>query len=128
MGFIQLITYSTNRPDDVDKILSEWIANTAGIRTATRTRVGVDHDHPDRYVEILEFASAADAAINSALPQTYATHHAFAKLSTEGPHFTNLKVVRDEQLHFSAADRPARPPNGGNAFRSEPLSQRHQPY
>ncbi|GAA3741676.1 hypothetical protein GCM10022225_26450 [Plantactinospora mayteni] len=98
MAFIQIIDYRTDRPDDVDQVLTDWINATTGIRTARRTRVCRDRHDPTHYMEIIEFDSVEDAAINSNLPQTQATHEAFVPLCTDGPRFIDLDVLRDEQL------------------------------
>ncbi|WP_018807042.1 hypothetical protein [Salinispora arenicola] len=96
MAFIQIIDYRTDCPEEVDRVLTEWINASAGRRTATRTRVCRDRDDPTHYMEILEFDSHDDAVVNSELTMTNATHEAFVPLCTEGPHFINLDVMRDE--------------------------------
>lgn len=57
-----------------------------------------DRHDPTHYIEILEFDSAEDAALNSSLPETNATHEVFVHLCTDGPRFIDLDVVRDEQF------------------------------
>lgn len=96
MGFIQIIDYRTECPEAVDRLLTEWINGSAGLRTATRTRVCRDLDDPTHYMEILEFDSYDDAMVNSELAVTNATHEAFVPLCTDGPRFINLDVIRDE--------------------------------
>lgn len=96
--FIQLIEYRTNRPDEVNHLLDEWIAASNGKRTATRTRVGRDHNDPAHFVEILEFPSHEDAMTNSGLPETGAVHEKFVRLCEGPPAFTDLDIVRDQPL------------------------------
>ena len=36
MGFIQLIEFTTSRPDEVETLVDEWLTQTAGRRTAQR--------------------------------------------------------------------------------------------
>ena len=98
MAFIQLIDYRTTDPAAVGRILTEWIANTEGVRTARRTRVCVDRKDPTHYMEIVEFDSAEDADRNSRLAQTESIYAAFQPLCTDGPRFIDLDVTRDEQL------------------------------
>lgn len=98
MKFVQIIDYRTDRPDEVDEVLSDWIAASQGSRTARLTRVCRDRHDPTHYMELLEFDSAADATVNSNLPETQAVHQRFAPLCTDGPHFIDLDVVRDEAL------------------------------
>jgi hypothetical protein len=96
--FIQLIDYHTERFDEVDALLTRWIDETAGKRTARRTRVCRDRHDPTHYIEILEFDSAEDAARNSQLPETDAVHREFVTLCTSGPRFIDLDVLRDQAL------------------------------
>ena len=96
--FVQLIEYSTTQPEAVDELLSRWIAESGGQRTATRTRVGRDHHDPQHFVEILEFPSYDDAMRNSHLSVTHAVHEQFVQLCTEPPRFVDLDIVREEKL------------------------------
>ena len=97
-GFVQLIEYRTDHPEQVDELLDERISTSEGTRTATRTRVCRDHHDPARFVEILEFPSREVAMANSELPATNAIHEKFALLCEDGPHFTDLEVRRDQPL------------------------------
>jgi hypothetical protein len=96
--FIQLIEYRTTQPEAVDELLSQWIAASGGQRTATRTRVGRDHDDAQHFVEILEFPSYEEAMRNSELPATNGVHEQFVELCSEPPRFVDLDIVREEQL------------------------------
>jgi hypothetical protein len=96
--FIQLIEYRTTQPEAVDELLSQWIADSGGRRTATRTRVGRDHHDGDHFVEILEFPSYDEAMRNSEMPETNGIHERFVQLCAEPPRFVDLDVVREEQL------------------------------
>lgn len=98
MAFIQIIDYRTDCPEEVDRVLTEWINASTGRRTATRTRVCRDRDDPTHYMEILVFDSYDDALVNSELAVTNAIHEVFVPLCTDGPRFINLDVVRDESL------------------------------
>ncbi|WP_202909629.1 hypothetical protein [Mycobacteroides abscessus] len=95
---IQLIEYWTESFDDVDNLLTDWIQNSQGQRTAKRTRVGQDRNESNHYIEILEFNSVDDAERNSQLPSTDAIHERFVKLCTQGPVFTDLLIRRDVDL------------------------------
>ncbi|MEW2386586.1 hypothetical protein AB0873_31805 [Micromonospora sp. NPDC047707] len=98
MVFVQLIDYHTDRPEEVDRLLSTWITSSTGVRAARRTRVCRDRHESTHYIEIIEFDSREDAAANSNLPETRAVHAAFAPLCTDGPRFIDLDVQRDERL------------------------------
>lgn len=97
MSFIQLISYRTSEPEKVGRLLDEWIANSAGQRTATRTRIGRDRNEPDRYVEILEFPSYEEAMRNSDLDVTNQTDSDFRPI-VEDLTFTDVDIIRDQQL------------------------------
>jgi hypothetical protein len=95
---IQLIEYWTDRFDEVDSLLTDWITDSQGQRTATRTRVGQDRHDPQHYIEVLEFNSVEDAELNSQLPVTDAVHQRFVPLCSRGPFFTDLLIHRDAVL------------------------------
>jgi hypothetical protein len=47
MAFIQLIEIETTRPDEVEALVSEWRAQTAGRRTAQRGTFTQDRERPN---------------------------------------------------------------------------------
>lgn len=96
MAFVQIIEYKTTRQDEITQLLDEWLAATAGKRTATRGLICADRDRADTYVEIIQFPSYEEAMRNSELPETSAAAEKFAKLCDEGPTFRNLDVVRED--------------------------------
>jgi hypothetical protein len=95
---VQLIEYWTDRFGEVDSLLTEWITDSQGQRTAARTRIGQDRHDPQHYIEVLEFDSVEDAERNSRLPITDAVHQRFVSLCSRGPFFTDLLIRRDEDL------------------------------
>ncbi len=97
MSFVQLISYRTSDPEQVDRLLDDWITDSAGVRTAKRTRVGRDRQDPNRYVEILEFDSYEDAVHNSRLRATTDVDERFRHV-VEDLSFTDLDIVRGEDL------------------------------
>ncbi len=98
MRFVQIIEYQTSRPDEITKIMDEWMAATEGKRTPTREITGRDRDHSGSYLQIVEFPSYDDAMRNSALPETSQFAERIQALC-EGPAvFRNLDVVREENL------------------------------
>ncbi|MGK5732337.1 ester cyclase [Streptomyces sp. URMC 124] len=103
MTFAQIIDYRTRRYDDVNRLMDEWVARTEGKRTATHSLVGKDRARDDHYVEIVEFPSYEEAMRNSALPETDRIFAEMVALCDEAPSFTDLDVVRDEQLSLNKA-------------------------
>lgn len=98
MKFIQLIDYQTTRVDEVQALLTSWIATTGGVRTATRTTVGRDRNDPTHFIAILQFPAYDEAMRNSDLPPTKKIHEEFVKLCVEEPKFIDLDVIRDEGI------------------------------
>ena len=69
MRFVQVIDCKTERFDDMDRLMDEWIELTKGSRTATHSLIGKDRSDGSHYVEIVEFPSYEDAVANSKLPE-----------------------------------------------------------
>ena len=75
------------------RLLDEWITNSAGQRTATRTRVGKDRNDPTHYFNIVFFDSYESAMENSNLPETEALAEQMAALADGPATYHNLEVV-----------------------------------
>ncbi|GGO89627.1 ester cyclase [Wenjunlia tyrosinilytica] len=105
MTFVQIIDCKTDRADELDKIMDTWVETTQGRRTATHSMVGRDRAADDHFVEIVEFPSYEDAMRNSRMPETNRVFEEMVALCVEPPTFTNLDVVRDEQLNKATARR-----------------------
>ena len=93
MAFIQVIEFSTTRPDEVKKLSDEYRDTTEGRRTVVRATLCRDRDGSDRYVNIVEFDSYEAAMENSNLPETQAFAERMAELCDGPPRFLNLDVV-----------------------------------
>ena len=98
MAFIQVIELTTTRPDEVEALVSEWQAQTAGRRTAQRGTFTKDRDRPDVYVQIVEFPSYEDAMANSDLPETASFAERLAQLCDGPMQFRNLDVQRVKEM------------------------------
>jgi quinol monooxygenase YgiN len=98
MGFIQVIEFTSGNLAEFDAALSEWIAATAGSRTATRGTLTADRDRPNTYVQIVEFPSYDAALANSDDPHTSAFAARLKALCDDGPTFRNLDVVNVADL------------------------------
>jgi hypothetical protein len=98
MSFIQIIEMVTTQPEEAERLVDEWKAQTEGRRSAHRGTLTKDRDRPDTYVQIVEFASYEDAMANSALPETTAFAERLAKLSDAPMKFLNLDVQRVDDL------------------------------
>lgn len=105
MTFVQIIDCRTSRYDDMNRLMDSWAEATQGRRTATHTMIGKDRSADDHYVEIVEFPSYEEAMRNSRLPETDRIFQEMVALCDEMPTFTDLDVVRDEQLNKDSVRR-----------------------
>ncbi|MGW5274840.1 ester cyclase [Streptomyces sp. NPDC004044] len=105
MRFVQVIDCKTERFDDMDRLMGEWIEQTKGSRTATHSLIGKDRSDGAHYVEIVEFPSYEDAVANSKLPETDRIFQEMVALCDGTPTFIDLDVVRDEQLNQTLSRR-----------------------
>ncbi|MGW0335988.1 ester cyclase [Streptomyces sp. NPDC003011] len=98
MTFVQLIDCRTSRFDEMNRLMDTWVEQTRGKRTATHAVVGKDRSDASHFVEIVEFPSYEEAMRNSGLPETDRIFRDMVALCDAEPTFTDLDVVRDEQL------------------------------
>ncbi|MCX5526005.1 ester cyclase [Streptomyces bobili] len=103
MTFVQLIDCRTSRFDEMNRLMDMWVEQTKGKRTATHALVGKDRSDASHFVEIVEFPSYEEAMRNSNLPETDEIFQGMVALCDEMPTFTDLEVVRDEQLNCATA-------------------------
>ncbi|AUY47660.1 ester cyclase [Streptomyces sp. CB01881] len=114
MTFVQIVECRTERPDELNRLMDTWIEQTQGRRTATHAMVGADRADAQHIVEIVEFPSYEAAMRNSGLPETDRIFREMVALCQEPPTFTNLDLVRDEQLQKAAARRLLVDPASGD--------------
>jgi len=105
MTFVQLIDCRTNRFDEMNRLMDTWVEQTKGKRTATHNVIGKDRSDASHFIEIVEFPSYEEAMRNSNLPETDRIFREMVALCDETPTFTDLDVVRDEQLYATNARR-----------------------
>ncbi len=93
MTFMQIIEYDTSRPEEIDKLMTEWQSATEGqgigFRRSVHTR---DHEHAGHFVDVVEFESYEAAMANSARPETDAMAQKMRALCDGDPRFVNLDV------------------------------------
>ncbi|MBT2386792.1 ester cyclase [Streptomyces sp. ISL-11] len=105
MAFVQLVDCKTRRYDEMNRLMDQWLELTEGKRTATHSVIGRDRSNSDHYVEIIEFPSYEEAKKNSDLPETNRVFEEMVALCDGMPTFTDLEVLRDEQLNKATALR-----------------------
>lgn len=93
MAFIQVIEFSTQKPDEVRALIGEIRTTMAGKGTVVRADVCTDRDQPGRFVNIVQFESYESAMENSGLPETQDFSRRMAELADGPPRFSNLDVV-----------------------------------
>lgn len=99
MTFMQVIDCKTSRADELNRLMDAWVEATEGKRTATHSIVGRDRADSTHVVEIVEFPSYEEAMKNSQLPETDRIFREMVALCDGEPSFTDLDVMRDEQLN-----------------------------
>jgi hypothetical protein len=96
MKFVQLIEYSTSKPDEVQAVINEFLVATQGKRADSHGTVARDRDRPNVYFNIVEFPSYEVAMKNSELPETARMAEQMMKLCDGPPTFRNLDVTFEE--------------------------------
>ncbi|MDI3405532.1 ester cyclase [Streptomyces cavernicola] len=105
MKFVQIIDYKTSQFDAMSAVLDQWVEQTKGKRTTGHAVTGKDRSDSNHYVDIVEFDSYEEAMKNSQLPETDKMFHEIVALCDGMPSFTDLDVVRDEQINAATARR-----------------------
>jgi steroid delta-isomerase-like uncharacterized protein len=105
MKFVQVIDFKTDQVDGMNQLMDKWMEQSEGKRSATHSVIGQDRSDSSHIVEIVEFPSHEEAMKNSQLPETERIFREMAALCDGVPSFTDLDVVRDEQLNTAAARR-----------------------
>ncbi|MER6122330.1 ester cyclase [Streptomyces sp. NPDC001795] len=105
MTFVQVIDCKTSRFDEMNQLMDTWLEQTGGKRTATHSLIGKDRSDSSHFIEIVEFPSYEEAMRTSNLPETDKIFHDMIALCDGMPTFTDLEVVRDEQLYVANVRR-----------------------
>ncbi|GAA2440155.1 ester cyclase [Streptomyces mauvecolor] len=105
MTFAQVIDFKTERFSDLDRLMDRWVEQTKGKRTASHSLLGKDRADGNHFVEVIEFPSYEEAMANSNLPETDRIFAEMVALCDGAPTFTDLDVVRNDQLNATTARR-----------------------
>ena len=98
MKFAQIIEFTTERIEEFNVGLDEWMARSEGQRIPHRAVLRRDRDAQDRYLLLVEFASYEQGKENSARPETGQFAAFLAGISNSTLTFRNLDVLREEDL------------------------------
>ncbi|GAB2442342.1 cupin domain-containing protein [Nocardia tengchongensis] len=96
--FVQTIEFKTTHIDEFNEKLDAWLTATAGKRTALRGLEAKDRDHPDMYLQMVEFPSYEEAMRNSDLPETARLAEEMAALCDGPAVFHNLDLLREDDM------------------------------
>ena len=94
--FIQTITYSTSRIDEVRALgeqLRDKRMSSGDPQKPIQISFCADRDVPNRYTTVVEFASYEDAMANSSHPDVAEFSQQMGKLCDGPPTFVNLDVL-----------------------------------
>ena len=95
MGFVQIVSFRTDRRDEFTTVEREWLDATEGSRTVLREQALVDRNDPRHHVQVVEFSSWEDAQANSQLPATDAAARKFAALADGEVEFGDFDVIQE---------------------------------
>jgi len=98
MKFAQIIEFTTERIDEFNVGLDEWMARSEGHRIPHRAVLRQDRDARDQYLLTVEFASYEQGMDNSGRPETGEFAAFLAGISDSTLAFRNLDVLREEDL------------------------------
>ena len=101
MTFIQTISFSTSRMDEMQKLMATSANEARGSGGSSPGFLGVkvvkDRDRENAYMVIAEFESYEVAMENSARPETDAFAKQMAEMSDGPPTFANYDLVYEEK-------------------------------
>lgn len=98
MAFVQLVEYTTSKPEKVQEVIAEWERATEGRRNARRVVATQHHDDPGRHCLLVFFDSYDSAMENSQLPETHEYARKLRELVDGEVAFSDLDVVEDRRL------------------------------
>lgn len=92
-SFVQLIEFDTDRIEEFDEVVEDWLREIGAERTAQWYVLAADRERPGSYVEVVGFPSHSEAVRNSEHPATARIAKRLGEMATGGPAFRNLDVV-----------------------------------
>ena len=98
MKFAQIIEFTTERIDEFNAGLDDWMARSEGHRIPHRAVLRRDRDARDRYLLTVEFASYEQGMENSGRSETGEFAAFLVGISDSTLAFRNLDVLREEDL------------------------------
>ena len=97
MVFIQTISFSTSRYDEMQKMMDEFDDQQGDQSPGFRgLKILRDRDNANAYLIVAEFDSYEQAMENSARPETDAFAKRMSEMSDGAPSFGNYDLVHEE--------------------------------
>jgi hypothetical protein len=96
MAFVQIASYETSTPEELDDARREWLEATEGVRAPHRRLLLRDRDVEGRFVEVILYDSIEDAMHNAMLPATEVLLTGAARNSEREVLITRLDVIASE--------------------------------
>ena len=103
MSFVQIVSFRSDHVDRIAQLDLEWRAATQGRNHLLADHVYVDRHDPRHHVVVNEFADAASAAANSAMPETSAYAAQAASLVDGAIEYTDLDLVLEGDVRHALA-------------------------
>jgi hypothetical protein len=57
MAFVQIIEMTSTKVPEIEGLMNEWMAATAGRRSASRSLLTKDRERADTFLQVVEFPS-----------------------------------------------------------------------
>lgn len=96
--FAQLIEFTTDKPDEIRRVLDDWQSASDGSRTAKRVMLAHEHDDGNKFYELVVFDSYEEAMRNSEMPVTQEFARRMGEVIDGEPRYVNLDVMEERQL------------------------------
>jgi hypothetical protein len=96
MAFVQIASYETSSPEELDDARQCWLEATEGVRAPHRRLLLKDRDVDGRFVEVTLYDSFEDAMHNAMLPATEVLLAHAARDAEREVHVTRLDVIANE--------------------------------
>ena len=107
MTTVQIVSLTTDRPEELNALSEQWWKDTEGRRRIVRDEVYTRSDDPQSIVAVTYFADAEDQQANNDLPETQQLAETMTKLALDAPTFVDLVplTVHDVRLDLANALR-----------------------
>lgn len=71
-GFVQIVEFETSHIDEIRMLGEKFVAEAqaAGLPYTVKSTITEDRDHPNHYLNVVEFPSYEEAMQNSGRPET----------------------------------------------------------